>query len=178
MTFKHQYKVMIVAMLLLAQAFIANAQDEEKRNTGESLGKQFLNNRVPGLQYASEKPKAQRRATVAEQQENHSESSGMQLKKGTIKGMRFAPGTGTARSSATGARSTARPQPTNGTLPSDQKARVLPPAAIKAFAVPTQDGVTVPKEVKQAPVGISPAPAPGGAPAADKKKQAAAKNLN
>ncbi|WP_315816013.1 hypothetical protein [Paraflavitalea speifideaquila] len=92
MTFKQQYKVMIAVMVLLGHAFIANAQDDEKRNTGESLGKQYLNNRVPGLQYAPEKPKALRRATVAEQAENHSESSGMQLKKGTIKEMRFAQG--------------------------------------------------------------------------------------
>lgn len=173
MTFKHQYKAMIAVMLLLAQAFIANAQQEEKKNTGESLGKQYLSNRVPGLQYAPEKPKAQRKATIAEQQENHSESSGMQLKKGTIKGMRFAPGAGAARSSSTGARSTARTQPANSVLPSDQKASNLPPAAAKAAVVPTQDGVTEPKEVKQ-----TPAPNSGSVPAADKKKQPAPKNLN
>lgn len=163
-------------MLLLAQAFIANAQEEEKRNTGESLGKQFLNNQVPGLKYAAEKPKAQRKATLAEQQENHSESSGMQLKKGTIKGMQFAPGSGSARGSSTGARNSARSQSASATLPSDQKASSLPPAAVKVAAIPTQDGVTVPKEVKQAPAGTS--PAPDAIPAADKKKQPAARNLN
>jgi|GEM_PF-1538428 len=173
MTFKHQYKVMIVAMLLLAHAFITNAQEEENKNTGESLGKQYLSNRVPGLKYAPEKPKAQRKATVAEQQENHSESSGMQLKKGTIKGMQFAPGGGSARRSSTGARNTARTQSANASLPSDQKASNLPPAAVKIVPAPTQDGVTESKEVKQAPATHS-----GSVPAADKKKQPAAKNLN
>ncbi|AXY74953.1 hypothetical protein D3H65_13585 [Paraflavitalea soli] len=177
MTFKHQYKVLIVMMLLLAHACIANAQDEEKKNTGESLGKQYRDNRVPGLKYAPEQPKAQKRATIAEQQENHSESSGMQLKKGTIKGMRFAPGAGSARSSSA-ARSLARTQPASGTLPSDQKAVNLPPAPVKIAPVPTQDGGTVPKEVKQAPAGTAPAPVPAGTPATEKKKQALRKNLN
>ena len=154
MTFKHQYKIMIGVMVLLAHAFIANAQEEEKRNTGESLGKQFLNNRVPGLQYAPEKPKAQRRATVAEQHENHSESSGMQLKKGTIWGMRFAPGSGAANSSPNTARSAARSQTTTVALPSEQKAgeqKIAPAAPV--HAMPTQDGATEPKEkdLKQAP---------------------------
>lgn len=154
MTFKHQYKVMIGVMVLLAHAFIANAQEEEKRNTSESLGKQFLNNRVPGLQYAPEKPKAQRRATVAEQEENHSESSGMQLKKGTIRGMRFAPGSGTANTSPNTSRSAARAQAARVALPSEQKAgeQKITPAA-NTHTVPTQDGVTEPKEkeLKQAP---------------------------
>lgn len=150
MTFKHQYKVIIGVVVLLAQAFIANAQNEEKRNTGESLGKQFLNNRVPGLQYAPEKPKAQRRATVAEQEENHSESSGMQLKKGTIRGMRFAQGGGGGNFKST-ARSTARSQSAGTILPSDQKPsgqKITPPVDTP---LPTQGGAVEPAQSKQAP---------------------------
>ena len=143
MTFKHQYKVMIAVMVLLAHAFIANAQEEKKKNTGESLGKQFLNNRVPGLQYAPEKPKAQRRATVAEQQENHSESSGMQLKKGTIPGMRFDPGSTGTRNANMAPRTTVRRPAAAGTLSSDQKAGELKAApATVVPAVPSQGGVT------------------------------------
>ncbi len=156
MTFKHQYKAMVAVMVLLAHAFIANAQDEEKRNTGESLGKQFLNNRVPGLQYAPEKPKVQRKATVAEQQENHSESSGMQLKKGTIRGMRFAPGSTGTRNANMAPRNTVRQSAAAGALSSDQKAGELKTApATVAPAVPTQGGVTEPAATKE-PTGNIP----------------------
>jgi hypothetical protein len=149
MTFKHQYKVMIGMMVLLACTFMANAQDEEKRNTGESLGKQYRNNRVPGLQYAPEQPKALRKASVAEQQENHSESSGMQLKKGTIKGMRFAQGGGGGSFKST-ARSTARSQSAGSTLPSDQKPggeKITPPVN---GPLPTQGGAVEPAQAKPA----------------------------
>lgn len=135
MTFKHPYKVMIGVMVLLVLAFIANAQEKEKRNTGESLGKQFLNNRVPGLQYAPEKPKAQRTATVAELQENHSESSGMQLKKGTIPGMRFAGGGGDAKAT----RSTAKAQAANVALPSDVKLKSEELKQAPVVSIPTQE---------------------------------------
>lgn len=148
MTFKHQYKVMIGLMVLLVHAFIANAQDEEKRNTGESLGKQFLNNRVPGMQYAPEKPKAQRRATIAEQQENHSESSGMQLKKGTIRGMRFEGGSGFTPNAA---RRTVRAQAAGGTLSSDQKAEQRAEPAGNRPVAPAQGNVKEPLEHKSAP---------------------------
>jgi hypothetical protein len=148
MTFKHQYKVMIGVMVLLAHAFIANAQDDEKRNTGESLGKQFLNNRVPGMQYAPEKPKMQRRATVAEQQENHDESSGMQLKKGTIKGMRFEGGSGFTPNAA---RKTVRTQAAGGALPSDQKAEQKTTPAANTPVAPAQGGVKESLEHKSAP---------------------------
>lgn len=169
MTFKNQYKVMIGVMVLLVHAFIANAQEKEKRNTGESLGKQFLGNRVPGLQYAPEKPKAQRRATVAEQQENHSESSGMQLKKGTIRGMRFAGGGGEAKAS----RSTAKAQAANVTLPSDVKSGELKQDPVKAPVVPLQEGATEPKPEAIKKVPVVPVPAQE-----EEKKEVPAKNNN
>lgn len=156
MTFKHQYKAMIAVMVLLVQAFIANAQEEEKRNTGESIGKQFLNNRVPGLKYAPEKSKVQRKATVAEQQENHSESSGMQLKKGTIRGMRFTPGSTGMRNANMSQRTTVRRSAATGALSSDQKAGELKTApATIAPAVPTQGEVTEPAATKE-PTGNIP----------------------
>jgi hypothetical protein len=143
--------------------------------TNESISSQLKKGNTPGLKYGTVPVRPIQSVDKSEGQE----SSISQIRKGTLKGMQFAPGTGAARNSSMGARSTARPQPANGILPSDQKAGSLKPAAAKIpVVVPTQDGVTVPREVKQAPVGTSPAPGSGGVPAADKKKQPAPKNLN
>lgn len=159
---------MIGVMVLLAQAFIANAQDEEKKNTGESVGKQFLNNRVPGMQYAPAKPKTQRRATLAEQQENHDESSGMQLKKGTLKGMTMAPG---ARNTNLAPRTTAKRSAPSGTLSSDQKAEAVKPAVLPATQPPTQGGVQTPKDDR-----LNLTPRTGNPPTGEKVQPAVNRN--
>lgn len=140
----------MMVVVLLAHAFIVNAQDAEKRNTSESAGKQLLNNRVPGFKYAPEQSKTQRKITLAEQEENHRESSGMQLKKGTVRGMRYA--TAGAGAATVAPRTTVR-RPAAGTLSSDQKAGEVKtePAAVApvAPAAPTQGDVSEPVKAEK-----------------------------